>query len=62
MVNRQHWNWKIMTLIGRMMYENPDLRFCQVLSILGLDKDRFYEEPDKTYKELLKIKEAVSTK
>lgn len=37
-----------------------DLRFCQLLSILGLDSDNFYEEPDKTLKRIrdynLKIK------
>lgn len=37
-----------------------DLRFCQLLSILGLDSDNFYEEPDKTFKRIkdynLKIK------
>lgn len=48
MVNRKKYNllivWELMTIIVK----HPDLRFCQILSILELDKDNFYEEPDKT--------------
>jgi hypothetical protein len=33
----------------------PDLRFCQILSILKLDSDRFYEEPNVTYNTLKEL-------
>ena len=59
MVDRKYWNWKIIVLIWCLIYKYPDLRFCQILSILDLDRDRFYEEPDETYS---KLKEGVSTK
>lgn len=53
MVNRKKYNllivWKLMTIIVK----HPNLRFCQILSILELDKDNFYEEPDKTWKKVL---------
>jgi len=48
MVNRKKYNlliaWDLITIIIKY----PDLRFCQILSDLGLDKDRYNEEPDKT--------------
>jgi hypothetical protein len=59
MVDRKFWNWKILILIGRLIYKHPELRFCQILSILELDKDRFYEEPDKTYNNLLRKASAL---
>lgn len=53
MVNRKKYNllivWELMTII----IKHSDLRFCQILSILELDKDNFYEEPDKTWKKVL---------
>lgn len=52
MVDRQHWNFKIIILLGRIITKYPELRFCQILSILGLDKDNFYEEPDETWKKI----------
>jgi len=52
MVDRQHWNFKIIILLGRIIAKYPELRFCQILSILGLDKDNFYEEPDETWKKI----------
>ena len=41
-------NLQILTLLAKFMGTREDLRFCQVLNILGLDKDRFYEEPQDT--------------
>lgn len=52
MVNRKKYNllivWELMTIIVKY----PDLRFCQILSILELDKDNFNEEPDKTLEKI----------
>lgn len=47
---RRKWNncrilWKMFKILLK-----KDLRFCQLLSILRLDSDNFYEEPDKTIK------------
>ena len=48
MVDRSKYNFKIITELTKIVSRHPDLRFCQILSILELDKDNFYEEPDKT--------------
>lgn len=48
MVNRRKYNFKIIVKLVKIMIKHPELRFCQILSILELDKDNFYEEPDKT--------------
>ena len=49
---RQEYNLKCLDVIKEMIMNNPDLRFCQILNILGLDHDRFYEEPKKTYESI----------
>lgn len=41
---RQWSNEAIISKISDIIRTHPELRFCQILSILGLDKDRFYEE------------------
>ena len=38
----------------------PELRFCQILTILNLDKDLFYEESVDTLKILKKLAEKFS--
>lgn len=53
MVNRRKYNLKIVVELIKIIVRNPELRFCQILSILELDKDNFYEEPDKTWKKVL---------
>ena len=52
--NRLKINMQILTVLADFMRTREDLRFCQVLSVLGLDKDRFYEEPQDTLKEIEK--------
>lgn len=52
MVDRFRYNCEILNKLGTIVLNNPNLRFCQILSILDLDKDRFYEEPDKTLKSI----------
>lgn len=47
-------NIKILEMIANFMESREDLRFCQVMNILELDKDRFYEEPQDTLKLLEK--------
>lgn len=41
---RQWSNEAIISKINDIIRTHPELRFCQILTILGLDKDRFYEE------------------
>lgn len=57
MVNRRKYNFKIIVELIKIMIKRPELRFCQILSILELDRDNFYEEPDKT---LSRIRSSVS--
>ena len=45
---RQENNRRIIEQITKIVDTYPDLRFCQILSILGLDTDRFHEEPNVT--------------
>ena len=47
-MERKKYNLKIIFLLFKVLI-STDLRFCQLLTILKLDKDRFYEEPKETY-------------
>ena len=47
-MSRLEYNYKILYRLTYLISRFPDWRFTQLLSNLGLDKDRFYEEPDKT--------------
>ena len=47
-INRLAYNLRIVYAIANIIYRNPDLRFCQILNILELDRDKFYEEPNIT--------------
>ena len=42
--NRQAANKQILKIIEELVDNNSQLRFCQILTILGLDNDRFMEE------------------
>ena len=42
--NRQAANKQILKIIEELVDNNSQLRFCQILTILGLDDDRFMEE------------------
>ena len=42
--NRQAANKQILKIIEELVDNNSQLRFCQILTILGLDDDRFTEE------------------
>lgn len=48
MINREKYNLLIINRLLCILSIFPDWRFTQLLSNLGLDKDRFYEEPNKT--------------
>lgn len=52
---RLKYNAKILGLIWDIAIEYPDLRFCQIMSILGYDfsQDRFNEESYSTYAKML---------
>lgn len=52
MVNRKKYNLLIVWDLISIIIKHPDLRFCQILSILELDRDRFNEEPDTTLKRI----------
>ena len=49
---RQHENLNIINALIKIIATYPDLRFTQILSNLGLDKDLFYEEPNKTLEKI----------
>lgn len=49
---REWANLKILDLLTRYCKENPDLRFRQILAILSLDEDGFYEESVDTLKNI----------
>jgi len=50
-------NLEITNLINKIICENTQLRFCQIMSILGyeLKDDKFYEEPYQTLKHIEKV-------
>lgn len=54
--NRKKYNQKILTILEREVEENPQLRFIQILHILGIidGTDKFYEEPKLTYEKIKK--------
>ena len=52
MNDRQKCNKEILKVIEKLVDENSALRFCQILSILDLDKDNFNEEPIDTLKRI----------
>ena len=54
---RQSSNLEISSLLNNIVEKHPELRFCQILTILNLDKDKFYEESVDTLKELKKLAE-----
>ena len=54
---RQTANLEIISLLSNIVEKHPELRFCQILTILNLDKDKFYEESVDTLKELKKLAE-----
>lgn len=54
---RQTANLEIISLLNNIVEKHPELRFCQILTILNLDKDKFYEESVDTLKELKKLAE-----
>lgn len=53
MYNRKENNLAIVGILREIVHNNPDLRFRQILSILELDKDNFYEEPDETLQKII---------
>lgn len=54
---RQIANLEIISLLSNIVEKHSELRFCQILTILNLDKDKFYEESVDTLKELKKLAE-----
>lgn len=55
---RQKANKEILGIIENLVENNSQLRFCKILTILGLDNDRFNEESVDT---LTTIKEKVAS-
>lgn len=55
---RRKANKEILGIIEKLVNDNSQLRFCQILTILGLDSDRFMEESVDT---LAIIKEKVAS-
>jgi hypothetical protein len=49
-MKRQEYNRKILEKLTKVVDENPELRFSQILHVLGADEMLFYEESETTYK------------
>lgn len=59
---RQSANLNILTDLKFIVEQYPELRFCQILSILGLDKDKFNEESVVTLNHIrLKVAEMLDS-
>lgn len=56
---RQISNLEIVNILNSIVNRHPELRFCQILTILNLDKDKFYEESVDTLKNLQKLAEKL---
>lgn len=58
MPNRKENNSVIVDILHEIVNYNPELRFCQILDIIGLrlTEDRFYEEPWVTLERILENK------
>ena len=55
---RQKANKEILSIIEKLVNDNSQLRFCQILTILRMDDDKFMEESVDT---LAIIKEKVAS-
>ena len=55
---RQKANKEILGIIEKLVNDNSQLRFCQILTILGLDNDNFNEESVDT---LARIEEKIAS-
>lgn len=53
---RQEYNIKCLNIVRNMVFNQPCLRFGQILAILKLDGDIFYEESVDTYERIKNIK------
>lgn len=49
-LNRSDSNLAILNLLFKIVYKHPELRFTQILNLLDLDQDKFYEESKTTLK------------
>jgi len=56
---RQISNLEIVNILNSIVNRHPELRFCQILTILNLDKDKFYEESVDTLENLQKLAEKL---
>ena len=48
--DRSDSNLAILNLLFKIVYKHPELRFTQILHLLDLDQDKFYEESKTTLK------------
>ena len=53
---RQEYNIKCLKIVTNMVFNQPCLRFGQILAKLKLDGDIFYEESVDTYERIKNIK------
>ena len=53
---RQEYNIKCLNIVRNMVFNQPCLRFGQILEKLKLDGDIFYEESVDTYERIKNIK------
>lgn len=52
---RQESNQEILSILKNIVDNEPDMRFCQILSVLGFGDDRFNEESVTTLKKIKEI-------
>ena len=52
MIDRLKFNLKCLENLSDYIKANPELRFMQALWNKGLCEDRYYEEPDMTFKKV----------
>ena len=45
---RQDANLLILQLLEELVWQYPDIRFCQLLAMFDDSEDKFHEEPDDT--------------
>jgi hypothetical protein len=53
--DREDCNHKVLTILSKFVSMHPDIRFGQMLTILSLNGDLFYEESRDTLAKLEKV-------
>lgn len=59
--NRQEYNIEILEILKQLVYDYPDMRFCQLLNVTNIVKDesKFMEE---SFVTLRKLKHSIKVR